>query len=178
MPATTNGAPISTSNKSRGQLKRLKKKQKGGAKQANEEDKVDDERPIEKPAQPLHVRCIPSEISRRNNWTELVPPIAIGGGEGRCQVGRWTRFEWCSSKGIRGCIQAFPSTRSSQGEYSKRLHFDPSAMSSAEISSHRLRTRPTSLETTKERLFIQTTSYHPKMTKPNNKKYRNGNNAR
>lgn len=52
MPATTNGAAISTSNKSRGQLKRLKKKQKGGAKQTNEEDKVDDERPIEKPAAP------------------------------------------------------------------------------------------------------------------------------
>ncbi|GAA5913443.1 U2 snRNP complex subunit CUS1 [Sporobolomyces salmoneus] len=49
-PPQANGAPISTSNKSRGQLKRLKKKQKGSAaKSATSE--VTDERPIEKPAE-------------------------------------------------------------------------------------------------------------------------------
>ncbi|GAA5869856.1 hypothetical protein JCM16303_001820 [Sporobolomyces ruberrimus] len=47
---TTNGAPISTSNKSRGQLKRLKKKQKGAAKETNGTEPVQDERPSEKPA--------------------------------------------------------------------------------------------------------------------------------
>ncbi|GAA5970051.1 hypothetical protein JCM3765_004765 [Sporobolomyces pararoseus] len=51
VPTQQNGAPISTSNKSRGQLKRLKKKQKGSAKQANGgASEVQDERPIEKPA--------------------------------------------------------------------------------------------------------------------------------
>jgi len=56
-PTQQNGAAISTSNKSRGQLKRLKKKQKGAAKQSNgQAGQVEDERPIEKPATTTQVR--------------------------------------------------------------------------------------------------------------------------
>ncbi|GAA5929748.1 U2 snRNP complex subunit CUS1 [Sporobolomyces koalae] len=51
---THNGASISTSNKSRGQLKRLKKKQKGASKPSNGVEAAQpDERPIEKPAAPV-----------------------------------------------------------------------------------------------------------------------------
>ncbi|GAA6010511.1 hypothetical protein JCM11491_006974 [Sporobolomyces phaffii] len=52
-PTTTNGTAVSTSNKSRGQLKRLKKKQKGANKPAPDADRAADERPLEKPAAPL-----------------------------------------------------------------------------------------------------------------------------
>ena len=60
VPTQQNGAPISPSNKSRGQLKRLNKKQMGAVKQANGgASEVQDERPIEKPATTLQVSSLP-----------------------------------------------------------------------------------------------------------------------